>query len=325
MSGEIRNATAAALAAATGLMSGCASTPGPSGAPGEASGVDAIQPLQRGVLAGRFARADITESSGLAASVERPGVYWTLNDSGGAPVVYAFDITGRDLGAATLTGAVNIDWESMAMGPCTAFDADVCLYVGDTGDNAELRRFVSIYQTPAPQRDAGPMDTVIPEDNLRRVDFAYEDGARDVEGLYVSSDGAVWLVSKGRSQGVRLYRLAPETWASGERAVARLQAVLADDVDADAGERVTGAALSPDGAALAVLSYATLTIFSADPETGAPHLDVAPTQCDVRPLEAAQGEAVAWSADGESLVLTSERRAGQIFSVDCPAPPSGRS
>ena len=48
-------------------------------------------------VAFRISDPRITESSGLAASKLHPGVYWTHNDSGDGPYVYAIDsATGTD-------------------------------------------------------------------------------------------------------------------------------------------------------------------------------------------------------------------------------------
>jgi hypothetical protein len=59
----------------------------------------------------------INESSGLAASRSNPGIYWTHNDSGDEPFVYAFDATGESRGVFRVTGAQARDWEDMAVGP----------------------------------------------------------------------------------------------------------------------------------------------------------------------------------------------------------------
>src|SRR5882757_9430722 len=41
---------------------------------------------------------DIYESSGLVASRTSPGSYWTHNDAGNGPLIYAFDRQGRSRG-----------------------------------------------------------------------------------------------------------------------------------------------------------------------------------------------------------------------------------
>ena len=102
-------------------------------------GVAAQATLRREIV-GHFARPDIVESSGIVASRKQPGAYWTMNDSGGKPEVYAFDLSGRDLGAWMVPGATANDWESLGLGPCAPGSNSDCLYAGDTGDNSEVRR-----------------------------------------------------------------------------------------------------------------------------------------------------------------------------------------
>ena len=86
-------------------------------------------------------------------------------------------------------------------------------------------------------------------------------------------------------------------------------------------ELVTDAGLSPDGSALAVRTYDSLFIYRANPETGEPNHSVAPTRCDLAPLNEPQGEGVGWHANGRLQVLTSEGGAGQISIVACAIPP----
>ena len=59
----------------------------------------------------------VSESSGLAASRLTRGAYWTHNDSGDGPFLYAFDTRGDSLGVFRVAGAQARDWEDMAAGP----------------------------------------------------------------------------------------------------------------------------------------------------------------------------------------------------------------
>ncbi|HEU5050684.1 MAG TPA: hypothetical protein VFU00_10195, partial [Gemmatimonadales bacterium] len=102
---------------------------------------------------GSLARAGIRESSGLAASRAHPGVLWTIEDSGNPALVSAIDTAGRLLGRWRLRGARNVDWEAVSVGPCGEHH---CIYVGDTGDNAERRRSVTIYRFREPSLTGAP-------------------------------------------------------------------------------------------------------------------------------------------------------------------------
>src|SRR5262245_65581222 len=59
----------------------------------------------------------ISESSGLVASRTSPGAYWTHNDSGDGPFIYAFDTRGDSLGIFRVNSAQARDWEDIAAGP----------------------------------------------------------------------------------------------------------------------------------------------------------------------------------------------------------------
>src|SRR5690606_997826 len=96
---------------------------------------------------GTIERKGLTESSGVAPSTRRPGVFWTFEDSGNEPELYAIDSTGTDLGRLVLSNARNEDWEAIAAGPC---GTEMCLYIGDVGDNLELRPSRAIYRVREP-------------------------------------------------------------------------------------------------------------------------------------------------------------------------------
>lgn len=270
-------------------------------------------------VVGHIARADVTEASAMAASRRQPGVFWTLNDSGGEPIVYAIDLNGRDLGAWRVTGATNEDWESLAVGPCKAGGAPTCLYIGETGDNDEKRPTRTLYRIAEPTVTVASPGALAATKPAERLTYAYDDGPHDVEALYIAGDASAWLVTKGRSKGVRAFRLGPEQWGSGQ-ATARAILALPIPVDVPTRTLVTDAALSPDGAHVAIRTYGDVYVFAVDPMTGAPRLDPAPTVCDLRGLKEAQGEGVGWHASGKALLLSSEGIGGQLSLIAC-APP----
>jgi hypothetical protein len=285
---------------------------------GFASPALAQKPVRQEVV-GHFGRPDIVESSGIVASRKQPGVFWTMNDSGGPAIVYAFDLAGRDLGAWRVTGAANQDWESLSLGPCGAGSPSDCLYVGETGDNSEKRPNRTLYRVPEPAVGGTAAPGWVGDSApAERLDFVYPDGPHDDEAIYVAPSGATWFVTKGRSKGYLLFRLDADRW--GRTGVATAQASGELKLPATGRELVTDAGLSPDGSALAVRTYQTLFVFRANPQTGEPNLAVAPSACDLKPLAELQGEGVGWQAGGRLQVLTSEGAAGQISVVACPVP-----
>src|SRR3954465_5904713 len=63
---------------------------------------------------------NLRESSALAMSASRPGVLYTINDSGNEPILFALDTTGSDRGAWRVKKSTNVDWEALAIGACAA-------------------------------------------------------------------------------------------------------------------------------------------------------------------------------------------------------------
>jgi hypothetical protein len=150
----------------------------------------------------------------------------------------------------------------------------------------------------------------------------YPDGRHDVEALYVGPrDGALYLVSKGRSPPVRLYRVDRSAW--GSRAVVTAQRVQAVELHAPPRSRlwITGGAVRADGARVALRSLRKVYFFSV----GANGSLLADGVCAL-PVPEYQGEALDF-LDDSTLVLTSEaesvERPGQINVAHC-APQGGK-
>jgi hypothetical protein len=253
-----------------------------------------VRPPLEARRTGTFRNPRLLESSGVVASRRYPGVFWSFNDSGNPPELFATDSAGRDLGSFRVTGARNEDWEAIARGPCG--DAE-CLYIADTGDNDEIRRSVRLYRVPEPSVRAGGRGVTARAETL---DLRYPDGPHDVEAAVVAPDGAVLLVTKGRSRGVHAFRVPATSWG---RKLVTAEPLGRLPIAAGRGIRglVTDAALSPDGSELAVRTYIEIFFFRLGPGGSLAPLG---TACDVTGLEL-QGEGIAWLPDNDFL-LTSE-------------------
>src|SRR5436190_17876614 len=166
-----------------------------------------------------FQSPRLVESSGVAVSRAYPGVLWTHNDSGDGPYLYATDLRGADRGALLVPGAQAIDWEDMSLGPCpVAFPQQPrssCIYLADTGDNLELRPYVTVYAIPEPRPPERASDTLGTTRAPAVLNLRYPDGSHDVEAVYVwPRDTALYLVSKGARRGsaIRLFRVDRKAW-----------------------------------------------------------------------------------------------------------------
>ncbi|MBI4521326.1 MAG: hypothetical protein HY701_10840 [Gemmatimonadetes bacterium] len=234
---------------------------------------------------------ELRETSGLAVSRAHPGVLWTHNDSGNSPHLYAVDENGALLGSVRVTGATNVDWEDLALGPCPSGD---CLYIGDIGDNGETREDIAIYRVPEPAPDA---PSTAPAE---RFPIRYPDRTRDAEALLVTHAGELYVITKGRTGPVTLYRYPPPLRPD----VVELEPVQQlGDRPPPLPEWVTGADVTPDGRWFLVRSYVALRFYRF--HDGRLALDKDVPTINLRSLEESLGEAVGAGEDG-LVVLSGE-------------------
>lgn len=251
----------------------------------------------------------LRESSALAASRREPGLLWTLNDSGNPPELFAIDSSGRDRGVFRILDAENRDWEAMALARCGNTD---CLYVADVGDNGARHRAVRMYRVPEPARPSAPGGTV---ESNGVIELRYEDGPRNAEAILVTGDQDVYLITKERAGGGRVYLVDKDAWnARGRLVTARFiqQLPLPDGL----GYQITDATLGLNGIDVAVRTYSYLFFFRL--ENGKLVPDPDRQRCYAGGLDA-QGEGITWLRDAR-LATTSERLVGlggTVSIVEC--------
>ncbi|HWU05061.1 MAG TPA: WD40 repeat domain-containing protein [Streptomyces sp.] len=234
----------------------------------------------------------ITESSGLAASRNHPGVYWTHNDSEDGPYVYAVDSrTGRTVATVTMEGVGEPrDVEAISLGP------DGNLYVGDIGDNLDGSwDHVWIYRFPEPKRLA---DATV---RATQFDVTYADGARDAEAMMVHpTTGRVYIASKNEGGG-GLYEGPQKLTAGGANVFRRVGEV----------PWVTDGAFSPDGEELVLRSYFSARAYAfGKGRLGADRAVSVPLQ--------GQSESVTYTADGSAMMFGSEGEHSEVVRVEVP-------
>lgn len=236
----------------------------------------------------------LAESSGVAASRTHPGVYWTHNDSGSEPALFAIDSAGAVLARVWVEGAENVDWEDVAIGTCPAGD---CLYIADTGDNEETRDQAAIYRIPEPTPRDGRSAPA------ERFPIRFPDRPQDAEALFLlpGPEPTAYIVTKGRAGPVALYRYPPPFMPDRVVELERVQTFEPGPVPL--GQQVTGADATPDGRWVVIRTYDSLRLHRARDDRSEPLLE--PHDISLRELEEPQGEGVGVRADG-TLVLTSE-------------------
>lgn len=257
----------------------------------------------------------VDESSGIVASRRNPGIYWTHNDSGDGPFVYAFDRAGRKRGTWRVEGAKARDWEDIAAGPGPEASRTY-LYAGDVGDNDEERDFVIVYRFPEPEvtdADAASMhDSPRATAAAEAIRIKYPDGAHNCEALLVHpATGDLYVVTKD-TDSAGVYKLSAPFDSSNVNTFARVAVLRGPGFF---GTLVTGADISPDGRRVALCDYASgyeLTL----PEGSKSFDDIwtqKPTLVPLGPRR--QGESVCYSLDGNALLATSEGTPAPLFEV----------
>ena len=268
------------------------------------------------VTLGALADPDIRESSGLAAARSAPGYFWTHNDSGDGPFLFALDRRGRRAGVWRVTGAAARDWEDMAVGPGPAAGRSY-LYIGDMGDNARRRDSVVVYRIEEPVIEA--RDTPTSKRNpattapAAAIRLRYPDGAHDAEALLVHpTTGDLYIITKAPGRPAGIYKASAPLATTGTTTLRRIGDMRLMSL---MGSIITGGDISPDGRRVALCDY--FQGYELSLPDGAQSFD------DIwqQPLaalslgERRQGEAIAYSLDGQAILATSEGRPAPLIEV----------
>ena len=251
----------------------------------------------------------INESSGIAASRRNPNLFWTHNDSGDGPFVYAFDRRGKHRGVWRVVGAKAVDWEDMAIGPGPD-RGKAYLYLGDIGNNLETSEEMIVYRVIEPlisstgafSSQQNPRSTQ-PADVIR---FRYPDGKHNSETLLVHpSTGDLYIVTKVSGEAAGVYKARAPLSKSSVTTLKLVGEVRFPNALVGV---ITGGDISPDGRRIILCDYleAFELVLSDKPGIAFDTIWKQPlTAVDIGARH--QGEAVCYSADGMALLATSEQ------------------
>ncbi len=269
---------------------------------------------------GTIQLADLTESSGLAASANFPGHWWSHNDGKHKTELFLFAEDGKKYGQIQLKGSINRDWEDMSR-----FDWNNRSYLllGDIGDNMSSRTAITLYLLREPIKRYGEVAIQF------SIKLTYPDGARDSEAIAVDAkEGFIYILSK-RDHPARLYRLPLKTAFSANEAVLEFIGVVssipphtAEDIARDPGhgrwsDQATAMDISTDGTMIALQTYKMALIFTRKPgQSWLETLNGTPKMVSTDPLD--QEEAIAFSLDDSHLLVTTEKLPAPILRINLP-------
>jgi len=249
----------------------------------------------------------VKESSGIVASRSTPGIYWTHNDSGDGPFIFAFDTGGQQRGVWRVANAQARDWEDIAAGPGPQ-NGKTYLYIGDTGNNSGNRSEIVVYRLPEPQITSSDATSTKSQPRFTEpaeaIRLRYPRAKHDAEALLVHPEtGTLYIVTKETFQNPEVYEAVPPF-----NTVAPITLRLLGELDVPSlfGGLITGGDISLDGRSIALCDY-TQAYELVLPEGSVDFNTIwkqSLTPIDIGKRK--QGEAIAYRLDGKALLATSE-------------------
>lgn len=285
---------------------------------------ECLTEFQAPQIIGNLADLDVNESSGVIASRLNAKQYWTHNDSGDGPFIYAFDRKGKKQGVWRVNNAKAFDWEDIAIGPGPKKNKSY-LYLADIGDNFRAREEIIIYQFLEPKISASDANT--PKSSARMtkksniIKLKYPDGKYDAEVLLIHpKTGDLYIVTKiaaptsEKTETARVYKAMPP-FSLNSTTTLTFVTELPLPKPVTFFNRLTGGDISPDGQRIILCDYQRA--YELCLPNGESNFDniwkqaLSLVEINLR----FQGEAICYNLDGKSIVTTSEGRDSPIAEI----------
>ncbi|MDD2331466.1 MAG: hypothetical protein PHI68_02305 [Candidatus Cloacimonetes bacterium] len=238
----------------------------------------------------------INEASGIAASISKPGILYTHNDSGGKNAVFVMDNHGSFKGSYILETVKNRDWEDIALskGPRKKHDY---IYVGEIGDNGGRHKTVYVYRFPEPDlpKTANFEERITEFD---RIQIIYEDGPRDAEALFVNPNTLdIYIISKREDQ-VGVYEVKYPQSTSGLNTARKIITLPLS--------WITAADMSPNGDQIILKTYTA--VYKWDVKKKQSVAEALQGKMSSLPYQLEpQGEGICFDHKGDAYYTLSER------------------
>jgi len=255
----------------------------------------------------------LKEVSGIVYA-DNDNLFWTLEDSGNSNKIYGLNVkNGAVDKVITIENTLNIDWEDITK------DATGNLYIGDFGNNDNIRKDLCIYKINKNSLNQG---NAVP---AYKISFSYPEQKDfppkktalffDVEGFFEYKSN-FYLFTKNRSKGfdgtVLVYKVPNKEGSYQAVLVGELK--TCDNYNHCA---VTSATISPDASKIALLTHDKIVLlanFNGDDFlTG--------TQSTFKLNHFSQKEAICFK-NNETLIIADEKTnkiGGNVYEVSLTA------
>jgi hypothetical protein len=258
---------------------------------------------------------DINESSGIVASRLNPNLYWTHNDSGDGPFIYAFDTKGKKRGVWKVANATAIDWEDIAIGPGPKPNKSY-LYLADIGDNNRVRPYIVVYQFLEPKITNNNSSVAKSNASLTKksnaIKLRYPDGKYDAEVLLIHpKTGQLYIITKTpfpnpTSQLSRIYKATPPFSTKDINTLSFVTELHLPEPVSFFSNRLTGGDISSDGQQVVLCDYQRgYELCLPSEETNFDNIWKQPLS-SIELNTRIQGEGICYRLDGKALLTTSE-------------------
>lgn len=257
---------------------------------------DEDEPVEWGRVGG-----GLDSVSGMAASRRDPDAYWLHEDRRGGRDLVAVDSDGDTIGEYDLDDDLD-DFEDIeaAVDPESGVPY---LFLGDIGDNNGNRDEIAVWLVEEPDpRDEGDVEPI-------ELELTYPDEPHNAETLIVDPfTFDLYILTKEPSDDANVFvKRAPHEEGSFE--LEEVGSPWTLDLTATSGDA------SPDGSRVVVRDYSDAKLFFRDGYL--PFEDTFDEDgCNITLHPEEQGEAIAFTADGEGIVTTSEGAAQPLYYVE---------
>lgn len=183
----------------------------------------------------------LEENSGV---ILYDNLFWTINDSGGKNIVYAFNFKGEIVKEVEIEDAGNVDWEDIAQD-------NKFIYVGDFGNNRGNRKDQTIYKIEKKKIGKKAKQKI----KSKKIKFSYANQTNFNKNMKASPFDCEALVEFEKS----LY-IFTKDWATRTTTVypvpRKKGEYLLQPIDTfNVNALITGADISPDKTKLALVGY----------------------------------------------------------------------